>query len=437
LTMSGTATAYSSETVWNWGVRYGPVYDGIGSSGAISTYYSIPTWQAGINMTTNKGSATQRNMPDVALTADDVLVIADGGILYIGTGGTSCAAPLWAGFTALVNQQAKINSHAPVGFINPAIYTIASGPNYSACFHDIRTGNNRWSGSPNLFDAVPGYDLCTGLGTPTGTNLINILTSSGINNPITHLSPPPPPYGSTLTALNGGNPNGNWYLFIQDDKELDSGSISNGWILNLTTANPVGYSANLVLSMAASTTNVVQGGNVVYTIGVTNYGPSIASNTIVADTLPSGFTLVATNITLGSVTRSGSQVTWDVGTLTNAGAQLVLTAQANVAGNNQINSATATAVTPDPNPDDNSASVYVNVGAVVPPQLSVGAVTANGAFNMTVSGSAVQTIIQTSTNLMDWVPVFTNPSPFVSPFNFTDTNATKYPYRFYRAITAP
>ena len=81
-------------------------------------------------------------------------------------GGTSCAAPLWAAFTALVNQQAAAASQPPVGFLNPALYAIGKGANYTTCFHDITTGNNTWSGSPNLFFAVPGYDLCTGWGTP-------------------------------------------------------------------------------------------------------------------------------------------------------------------------------------------------------------------------------------------------------------------------------
>src|SRR5712671_4639442 len=147
-------------------------------------------------------------------------------------------------------------------------------------------------------------------GNPTGTNLINALV--GFNNPVTHISPPPPPYGSTLATLSGGNPNGTWSLFIQDDAQLESGSISNGWVLNLTTANPVGFSANLELAMSASPTNVLVGNTVVYTIGVTNYGPSTSSNTIVSDNLPLGVTLLSTNKTLGSVTRNGSQVIWNV-----------------------------------------------------------------------------------------------------------------------------
>jgi uncharacterized repeat protein (TIGR01451 family) len=436
MTMSGAGSSYTSETVWNWDIRYGSIEDGVGSSGAISTYYSIPSWQTNINMTASQGSTVNRNMPDVAMTADDVFVIADGGLYYIGVGGTSCASPLWAGFTSLVNQQAVSNSLASVGFLNPALYKIASSANYNACFHDITTDNNKWSGSPNLFNAVPNYDLCTGLGTPNGTNLINALVTVGSGNTITHLSPPPAPYGSTLGVLNGGNPNGTWQLFVQDSSPQDSGIISNGWILTLTTANPVGTSANLVLSMTASATNLLVGGNVVYTIGVTNCGPSTSSNAVVVDTLPSGFSLVTTNSTQGSVSRSGSQVTWIVGTLTNAGAQLTLTAQANTAGANLVDSASASADTSDPYPDDNSAFVSVNVGVVVSPQLSGSYVGGNGSFHMTVTGSAVQTVIQTSTNLVNWTPVYTNSSPFTSPFVFTDPAATNYPYRFYRAVTA-
>ena len=182
---TGSGAGYTSETVWNWDVEYGPAYDGIGSSGGISTTYSLPSWQTNINFTTSHGSAIMRNVPDVALTADNVWVDYGSGQTGV-FGGTSCAAPLWAGFTALVNQQAANFARPSVGFINPAVYAIAAGTNYLSCFHDTTTGNNTWSGSPNLFYAVSNYDLCTGLGTPNGTNLINVLAASV--NPVTHLT---------------------------------------------------------------------------------------------------------------------------------------------------------------------------------------------------------------------------------------------------------
>ena len=84
---------------------------------------------------------------------------------------------MWAGFTALVNQQAAASGRPAVGFINPAVYAIGSGANYTSAFHDITTGNNTSRSSPTKFYAVAGYDLCTGWGTPNGQNLINALAN--------------------------------------------------------------------------------------------------------------------------------------------------------------------------------------------------------------------------------------------------------------------
>jgi len=196
LTTAGPTNNWISETAWNWG------FDGncscyVGSSGGISTYYSIPPWQQGVSMAGNQGSTTMRNIPDVALTADNVYVRADGS--DHNEGGTSCAAPLWAGFTALANQQGAANGKSPVGFLNPALYTIGKGPKYTSCFHDTTTGNNEWPSSPSQFSAVTGYDLCTGWGTPNGTNLINALVGPPTNLPNLVVS---------STVVSGGNGNG-------------------------------------------------------------------------------------------------------------------------------------------------------------------------------------------------------------------------------------
>jgi subtilase family serine protease len=158
--------AWKSESVWNWG-------GGQGSSGGISTGYGIPGWQQGISMSANQGSTTRRNIPDVAMCADNVFVYDSGKTNY--QGGTSAAAPLWAAFTALVNQQAAADGKPTVGFINPAIYQIGKGSGYAMAFHDITTGNNANSSSAGKFNAVLGYDLCTGWGTPTGNGLVSAL----------------------------------------------------------------------------------------------------------------------------------------------------------------------------------------------------------------------------------------------------------------------
>ena len=173
---TGTGAAYSSETAWNRG-------GGVGTGGGISTTYAIPAWQSGLNMSTNGGSTSHRNIPDVAMIADNVLVIYNTSSQGF-VGGTSIATPLWGAFTSLINQQGALRGRPPVGFLNPAIYSIGTNaPVYASTFHDIQTGNNTSSSSPSRFFAVPGYDLCTGWGTPTGTNLINALVPP-FNSPI-------------------------------------------------------------------------------------------------------------------------------------------------------------------------------------------------------------------------------------------------------------
>ncbi len=194
LTTTGAGGAWAAETVWNW---YTSGAGSGASGGGISTSYAIPPWQTGINMSANQGSTTRRNLPDVALTADNVWVTYNKG-KSAAFGGTSCAAPLWAGFTALVNQQAAAASGATVGFLNPALYAIGSGSGYAAAFHDITTGNNFPNASATRFVAVPGYDLCTGWGTPAGQALIDALAGQPDPLRIT------PATGFTATGPVGG-----------------------------------------------------------------------------------------------------------------------------------------------------------------------------------------------------------------------------------------
>ena len=169
----------------------------VASSGGFGTNYAIPDWQRGIDMTCNGGSTTMRNIPDVACVAADIWLIANNGEQFSGAG-TSAAAPLWAGFAALVNQQAAANGQPGIGFINPAIYAIGKSSAYAAAFHDTTTGNNTNAccGAARFF-ACPGYDLGTGWGTPTGSNLIAAL-----------LAPPPALRISPATPLTFTGPSG-------------------------------------------------------------------------------------------------------------------------------------------------------------------------------------------------------------------------------------
>ncbi len=256
LRTTGPGGAWLSETVWNWRTP-NPNGGDSGSSGGISTTYAIPTWQQGISMTANQGSTTYRNLPDVALTADNVWVIYGNG--QSGSfGGTSAATPLWAGFTALVNQQAVSGGNPPVGFINPAVYAIGKGSGYTSAFHDITTGDNTWSGSPGKFFAVPGYDLCTGWGTPVGQNLINALTfvSGGTPDGILEVSVTP---FDRAALLEGATET----IFVQvtDGPPVTNATViatinggtnlvfSNNGVAPDVKANDSIYSANLVVPL--------------------------------------------------------------------------------------------------------------------------------------------------------------------------------------------
>ena len=439
LATSGRGGPRTAEIVWNWGLLDPVYYDGVGSSGGVSDHYVTPSWQVGFGTAANHGSTTGRNIPDVALTADNVYVIADNGIAYPGTGGTSCAAPLWAGFTALVNQQAALSGKFSVGFINPAIYSIAKTAAYTNDFNDITAGNNTWSASPTNFFAVPGYDLCTGLGTPNGTNLINALTGAASTTPPI-LSAPARPWGATLAGLYGSNPNGAWFLFVQDDATPDSGMINSGWSVTLTTAYPVGYAADNQLYVTSTLTNTTAGSVWPVTLAVTNYGPSSATNVFVTDILPApgnSVTLVSSNATMGTVAVFGDSLTWTIGNLPiNSGASLTLNfyAATNALGL-YTNSATVNATTGDPNSDDDTGAVTLLVSGAppTPPQLTPGYNPATGTFQLTVTGTTGESVIvQASTNLVSWFPIATNLVPFTNSFA-----TSNYPALFYRAVVGP
>jgi len=157
LAMNGLGASYLWESTWPKGGG------GIGARG-------IPSYQMPIPMNLNNGSTGNRDLPDVSAVADDVYVIENNGHEDI-LEGTSISAPVWAAWTAAANQANKNYGNGMVGFINPTLYAIAQTPTqYGADFHDIKDGSsNNSGGDPNHYKAVPGYDLATGLGTPTAS----------------------------------------------------------------------------------------------------------------------------------------------------------------------------------------------------------------------------------------------------------------------------
>ena len=207
--------AWQSETAW------------ADSGGGISpNKIPTPSWQllTGVINSTNNGSTTYRNGPDVSANADFTFYVCGNQTTCTANlyGGTSFAAPMWAGYMALVNQQSVANGDALVGFINPAIYPIGvSQAAYAADFHDVTSGT---SGS---YSAVAGYDLVTGWGSPAA-NLIGALTATSASPDFTISAPP------TSVSVVQGN----------------SGSST------ITTAVSGGFSHAIVLSASGQPTGV-------------------------------------------------------------------------------------------------------------------------------------------------------------------------------------
>ncbi|HEX8799249.1 MAG TPA: S53 family peptidase, partial [Terriglobales bacterium] len=188
----------SSEVVWN------ELASNEGATGGgVSTTFALPTWQSNINVPI-AGTFQGRGLPDVAGDADPTTgyqVQVDGSSFAVG--GTSAVAPLWAGLIALFNQSL---GHA-VGYLNPTLYqTIALE---SGTFHDITSGNN------GDFSAGPGWDACTGWGSPDGAGLLTALSAGTTSTPTSTSTPTRAPSGNarpmrtptpTLTSMSRPTP---------------------------------------------------------------------------------------------------------------------------------------------------------------------------------------------------------------------------------------
>ncbi len=168
LDTTGPGGDWASETAWS-----------DGGGGISPDKFTIPSWQVATAAGCAKCSQKYRNGPDVSANANFTFYVCSdqGKNPYFGGqecganifGGTSFAAPMWAGYLALANEQLLANGGtSTLGFINPELYTIGLSSNYDTDFHDITSGSN---GLP----ATVGYDLATGWGSPNADNLINAL----------------------------------------------------------------------------------------------------------------------------------------------------------------------------------------------------------------------------------------------------------------------
>ena len=177
--LQASGSTITSEVVWN------DTASGNGATGGgVSNVFPLPSWQANSNVPAPAVAGGGRGVPDVSGDADpntgyNIQVDGSTGVF----GGTSAVAPLWAGLIAVINQQTGTTA----GFINPTIYAAKA----ASSFNDITSGNN------GAFSAGPGWDACTGLGSPVGTALLQLLggtvTSTPTAPPTTQPDPPPVP----------------------------------------------------------------------------------------------------------------------------------------------------------------------------------------------------------------------------------------------------
>jgi subtilase family serine protease len=262
LTTSSAAGAWKSETAW------------ADSGGGISPdSIPIPSWQklSGVITSSNKGSTTLRNGPDVSANANFTFyVCADQTTCTANDyGGTSFATPMWAGYLALANQQAAANGDT-IGFINPILYPAALTSSYGSYFHDIT------SGSCGTYSGITGYDLCTGWGSPNTTGIINLLAGSA--TPSFTLSDSP----SSLSIIQGGS--GTSTITVTDAGGF-TGSVTlaaSGLPSGVTAAfgtNPTTGTSVLTLTASSTATTGTS------TVTITGTSGSLTATTTVALTV--------------------------------------------------------------------------------------------------------------------------------------------------------
>jgi subtilase family serine protease len=319
LVTASAAGPWRSETAW--------VDSGGGKS---PDSIAIPSWQqlSGVINSSNKGSTTLRNGPDVSANANFTFyTCADQTTCEANEfGGTSFAAPMWAGYIALANQQLANNGEATLGFINPTIYAQNITSSYTTDFHDITSGT---SGS---FSAVTGFDLVTGWGSPNGPALINALAPTSATPAFTIAASP-----ASVSVVKGSSGAATISTSVSGGFDSAVALSASGQPTGVTVAfSPTSIAApgsgtSGVTFTVASTT--VTG---TYPITITGTGDSITHTTTVSLTVTAAatpaFTLAASPTSLS--VRQGTSGTSTITTTVSGGfsSAVALTASGQPAG---------------------------------------------------------------------------------------------------------
>jgi len=288
LVTASAAGPWKSETAWT------------DSGGGISPdSIPIPAWQqlAGVINSSNKGSTTLRNGPDVSANANfSFYTCADQTTCLANEyGGTSFAAPMWAAYIALANEQLVNNGDKTLGFIDPTLYPLALSSSYAADFHDITSGT---SGS---YSAEVGYDLVTGWGSPNGAALINALAPIA-TSPTYTLS------ATSVSIVQGSSGSSTVTSTVEDGFDsavtLSVSGLPTGVTYTFTPTSITGSgTSSLALTVPAATAT----GS--YTVTVSGTGGSITQTTTftltVTAPVTAGFT-ISVSPTSGSLAQGQS-----------------------------------------------------------------------------------------------------------------------------------
>ena len=327
LVTASAAGPWQSETAW------------ADSGGGISPdKIAIPSWQqlSGVINSSNKGSTTYRNGPDVSANANFTFYTCGDQEACQSNywGGTSFAAPMWAAYIALVNQQLANDGKSTIGFINPTIYAQNVTSSYGTDFHDITSGT---SGS---YSAVTGFDLVTGWGSPNA-GLIAALTGAPQTSSFSLSASP-----SSVSVAQGGN--GSATITVTPSRGFNS-SVAltasgqpTGVTVSFNPSTVSGGSGNSTMgvSVAATTTP----GTYSITVSGTS-GSAIETTTVsltVTGTTP-GFSISASPTTISIARSSSGTVT--ISSTVSGGFSSAITLSASGEGSNNTVSFTPSSIT--------------------------------------------------------------------------------------------